>query len=327
MVDTYTTRFRKVISKAEKSNLLPAQMQVMDFVVELWPELIIITNSSNPADLDKAEEITKNVENASLINKNMITAATNPAIVEVKELKTQILELKAEIKEAKYVPREDRKMPQNNGENKRPPYRKPNWKLINKRNLECFNCEKKGHFKSECWAKPKDRTDYRNIQFLESEQLEIESSSDSEMKKINLHHQRVRIPNWKYNAAQDLWWTSANTTFGNLVQIPKYKEQIRNMLDHGELREVVDNIEDKKDNRRVNFATKHPAARIYGKIGWTECQLVIDTGAEVSVCTKPMADLLKLKPKLNKTMTVVAIDEIKQKSLRSAGLVTVKVMD
>jgi len=32
------------------------------------------------------------------------------------------------------------------------------------------------------------------------------------------------------------------------------------MLDHGELREVVDNIEDKKDNRRVNFTIKHPAA-------------------------------------------------------------------
>ncbi len=111
------------------------------------------------------------------------------------------------------------------------------------------------------------------------------------------------------------------------MQIPKYREQIRDMLDHGELREVVDNIEDKKDNRRVNFVTKHPAARIYGKIGRTECQLVIDTGAEVSVCTKPMADLLKLKPKLDKTMTVVAIDSIKQKSLGSAGLVTVKVMD
>jgi len=39
------------------------------------------------------------------------------------------------------------------------------------------------------------------------------------------------------------------------------------MLDHGELREVVDNIEDKKDNRQVNFTTKHSAARIYGKIG------------------------------------------------------------
>jgi len=39
------------------------------------------------------------------------------------------------------------------------------------------------------------------------------------------------------------------------------------MLNYGELREVVDNIEDKKNNRRVNFAAKHPAARIYGKIG------------------------------------------------------------
>ncbi len=40
-----------------------------------------------------------------------------------------------------------------------------------------------------------------------------------------------------------------------------------------------------------------------------------------------MADLLKLKPKPDKTMTVVAIDRIKQKSLGSAGLITVKVMD
>src|SRR6266498_5019336 len=137
----------------------------------------------------------------------------------------------------------------------------------------------------------------------------------------------IRIPNRKYNAAQNLWWIPANTTFGDLVQIPKYREQIRDMLNHSELREVVDNIEDKKNNRRVNFATKHPVARIYGKIGQTECQLVIDTEVEVSVCTKPIADLLKLKPKPDKTMTVVAIDSIKQKSLGSAGLVTVKVMD
>jgi len=39
------------------------------------------------------------------------------------------------------------------------------------------------------------------------------------------------------------------------------------MLDHDELREVVDSIEDKKDRRHVNFAAKHPTARIYRKIG------------------------------------------------------------
>ena len=99
------------------------------------------------------------------------------------------------------------------------------------------------------------------------------------------------------------------------------------MLDHGELREVIDNIEDKKDNRRVNFTTKHPAVRIYGKIGRTECQLVVNTGVEVLFCIKSIADLLKLKPKANKTITVVAIDRIKQKSLESVGIVTVKVMN
>src|SRR6266498_1130665 len=267
MVDAYAARFRKAISKAEMRNLLPAQMQVMDFVAGLWPELAIITNSSNPADLDEVEETAKNVESASFINKNVIAAATNPTTAEVKELKAQILELKAEIKKAKYVPREDRRVLQNNGGNRKTPYRGPNQKPVDKRNLECFNCGKKGHFKSEYRAKPKDRTEYRNIRFLESEQPEVESSSDSETEEINLHHQRVRIPNQKYNAAQDLWWTPANTTFGNLVQIPKYREQIRDMLDHSELRKVVDNIKDKKDNRRVNFMTKHLAARIYGKIG------------------------------------------------------------
>src|SRR6266540_852380 len=99
------------------------------------------------------------------------------------------------------------------------------------------------------------------------------------------------------------------------------------MFDHGELRKVVDNIKDKKDNRRVNFITKHSAARVYEKIGRTEYQLVIDIGAEVSVCIKPMADLLKLKPKPDKTMTVVAIDGIKQKLLGNADLIIVKVMD
>ena len=53
----------------------------------------------------------------------------------------------------------------------------------------------------------------------------------------------------------------------------------------------------------------------------------MDTGAEVSICTKSMADLLKLKPKSDKTMTVVTIDGIKQKSLGSAGLIIVKVID
>ncbi len=87
MVDAYAARFRKAINKVKMGNLLLAQMQVMDFVVRLQPELAIITNSSNPADLDEAEKTAKNIESASLINKNVITAATNSAVAKVKELK------------------------------------------------------------------------------------------------------------------------------------------------------------------------------------------------------------------------------------------------
>ncbi len=76
----------------------------MDFVARLRPELAIITNSSNLADLDETKKTAKNVKSTSLINKNMIAATTNPAVAEVKGLKAQILELKAEIKEAKYIP-------------------------------------------------------------------------------------------------------------------------------------------------------------------------------------------------------------------------------
>ena len=104
MMDAYAARFRKAINKAEMGNLLPAQMQVIDFIAGLWPELAIITNGSNPADLDEAEEMAKNIESASFINKNVIAATTNPTVAEVKEFKAQILELKAEVKKAKYVP-------------------------------------------------------------------------------------------------------------------------------------------------------------------------------------------------------------------------------
>ncbi len=187
-MDTYAARFRKAISKAEIGNLLSAQMQVMDFVVGLRLELAIIINRSNPADLDEVEEIAKNVESTSLINKNIIAATINPAVAEVKKFKAQILELKVEIKDAKYVSWEDRKASQNSEGNRKPSYRGLNQKSVDKRNLECFNCEKKGHFKSECRIKLKDQADYQNIRFLKSDQSEIESSSDSETEEINFHH-------------------------------------------------------------------------------------------------------------------------------------------
>jgi len=102
-VDVYAARFRKSISKVEISNLLSVQMQVMDFIAGLRPEIAIITNSSSLVNLNEVEETAKNIESASFINKNVIAITTTPAVAKVKELKVQILELKMKIKEAKYV--------------------------------------------------------------------------------------------------------------------------------------------------------------------------------------------------------------------------------
>jgi len=87
MVNTYAVRFKKAISKVKMGNLLPAQMQIMDFITGLRLELAIITNGASPADLDEAEEIAKNIESVSFINKNMLAITTNPAVAKVKELK------------------------------------------------------------------------------------------------------------------------------------------------------------------------------------------------------------------------------------------------
>ncbi len=53
----------------------------------------------------------------------------------------------------------------------------------------------------------------------------------------------------------------------------------------------------------------------------------MDTKAKVSVCIKLIVNLLKLKPKADKTMTVIAIVRVEQKSLRNIEIVTIKVMN
>ncbi len=62
---------------------------------------------------------------------------------------------------------------------------------MDKRNLECYKCSKKRHFKSKCQSKLKDRIDYRNVQFLEIEQAENEISNNSNIKGVNLNHQQI----------------------------------------------------------------------------------------------------------------------------------------
>ncbi len=60
---------------------------MIDFVIGLRPELTIITNRSNSINLDKVEKIVKNMKSVSLINKNILSAATTLVVAEIKKLK------------------------------------------------------------------------------------------------------------------------------------------------------------------------------------------------------------------------------------------------
>ncbi len=156
MVDIYVVYFRKTINKVEIINLFSNQIQIMDFIIRLKSKLAIIMNRFNLIDLDIAKKIIKNVKNASLINKNILTVIITLMIAKIKKLKAQILKLKVKLKDFKYVSRENHKMSQNNKKNRKLLYKRLNHKLIDKKNLKYYKYEKKSHFKSEYQSKPKD---------------------------------------------------------------------------------------------------------------------------------------------------------------------------
>ncbi len=100
--------------------------------------MTIITNGSNLTDLNKAEETVKNIENASLINKNVLVTTITSVVIKIK----------------------DRKPLSNIKGNRKLLYKGLNYKSVDKRNLKYYKYSKKCHFKSECWSKSKDRMDY-----------------------------------------------------------------------------------------------------------------------------------------------------------------------
>jgi len=92
---------------------------------------------------------------------------------------------------------------------------------------------------------------------------------------------------YQYDVVNDFRWTSINTFFGDLVQIPKYRESLQQYLAAVE----------RKNQREVKNATlkEKSVYQSYVKLGRHSLQAQWDTGAQISVCTKPLAIKLGLK--------------------------------
>src|ERR1043165_8226798 len=137
----------------------------------------------------------------------------------------------------------------------------------------------------------------------------------------------------------------ANVTFGDLAGIPKYNQQMReaikNARQKGDTDGKTSESEDdgagviRKNPRKVPIrqtkqpkrVKSQPTFRLYGKVGRQNIQMMIDTGAELTVCTKPLAKKLGLDYRKDKAIELITVDGKKNKTCGVAEEASIKIAD
>src|SRR6266540_2636471 len=115
---------------------------------------------------------------------------------------------------------------------------------------------------------------------LNSETIE----EDQEKADVNL---RRGSNLYQYNVVDDFRWILTNIFFGDLMRIGSYQESMQQYLAAVERKE--------QRNVKVTQVEEKPVYRSYVRFGRNFIQASWDTGAQISVCTKPLAIKLGLK--------------------------------
>src|SRR6266540_1894384 len=157
----------------------------------------------------------------------------------------------------------------------------------------CFRCGQKGHFKRDCMAE--------NVHMYQKEEAEENVNMRQEAKPItpkailkrptletieedqeeaDVNLRRCSNP-YQYNVVDDFRWTPTNMFFGDLIKVGPYKESMQQYLAAVK----------RKEQRSVKAAQveEKPVYRSYVRLGRNSIQASWDTGAQISVCTKPLA--------------------------------------
>src|SRR6266498_4538808 len=106
----------------------------------------------------------------------------------------------------------------------------PNSNRNDKKNLRCHGCGQKGHFRKDCLA---EGANLNTIREEEEEEMEVNNNQitpKSILKKPEEEENQVNLRRdsnpYQYDVVNDFRWTPTNTFFGDLVQIPKYRESL-----------------------------------------------------------------------------------------------------
>src|SRR6266508_2679611 len=196
----------------------------------------------------------------------------------------------------------------------------------------CFRCGQKGHFKRDCMTENvhmyQEETMEENVNMrqeakpimpkaiLKKPNLET-IKEDEEEAEVNLR--RGSNP-YQYNVVDDFRWTPTNMFFGDLMKVGPYRESMQQYLAALE----------RKEQRSVKAAQveEKPVYRSYVRLGRNSIQASWDTGAQISVCTKPLAVKLGLKwTKPTEATNMVTVNGQKSPTLGIVENVQLKIMD
>src|ERR1043165_6237484 len=127
-----------------------------------------------------------------------------------------------------------------------------------------------------------------------------------------------------------------NVTFGNLVGIPKYRKEMREMIKHVSKKSDIESESKEEDIRKkpkpkkVNQMERvhsQPTFRIYGKVKRQNLQMIMDIGAELTVCTKSLAKKLGINYIKGKIIDLITIDGKKNKTCGVVEKAMIKIAD
>src|SRR6266498_4934328 len=154
---------------------------------------------------------------------------------------------------------------------------------------QCFLYYKKGHIAQFCPGKSvnlvsiKDET---NINYIKGISRKMGES--------------LLSPRPKYNLIQDMFQQRAEITYGQLLEYPEYRAALKTALN---LSKDQINITEEYEK-----PSKYTPIKVYTRIKENAILAILDTGACMSVITKPLAVALGLKWKPFTRNDVIAVD-------------------
>src|SRR6266540_2615717 len=192
--------------------------------------------------------------------------------------------------------------------------------------MECWTCEGMGHLSGKC---PESQCFLcykkgHTAQFCPEKSVNLASLED----ETNLNYikriprkmgKSLLAPRPKYNLIQDMFQQRAEITYGQLLEYPEHRAALETALN---LSKDQINITEEYEK-----PPQYTPIKVYTRIKGNAILAILDTGACMSVVTKPLAVALGLRWKLSTRTDVIAVNGKSQAAVGVVDSISVVIAD